>query len=423
MGLSIKFPRTVLYVSTMAMGLGLLKPSTIIEQLQLKELIGHTRFNTDTHQLVSILHEKLQFHCGFSLSISNIPDKSIYWERTWLNHAYSSLRMRKITLANKSWSFYNISKNNTLMDFARHFSSKFRDFRKINLCHHFKRVIYPFKLLYPTRKHPTTTYYKNFSESQLNWKFFTTTSAPSKTSWTIWRKFVKWLRVQHLTFTNDIDIEKYAIWWITVDEITVYKRVNNQIVEIYIQTAPPSRVYEIIQHSITPQILLIPVLVHHGLKGKLTVLDFFHPCICQHDLQSCSSITTADERKLLASIIENTALTYVNITKETNAIVFYAILTITSNDFEVCLSQGTNNWQGPAKEVDKARALVEILTIYYNLCSPMTSGSIEVYTDSKTSIRWASYPMTASKAAKPCGEFWSYLQILQRKFPKIKVHF
>ena len=76
--------------------------------------------------------------------------------------------MRGITLANKNWLFSNISKNNTLMDFVRYFSSKFSDLRKINLCRHFKRVIYPFELLYPTGKHPTTTYYNNIAESQFN---------------------------------------------------------------------------------------------------------------------------------------------------------------------------------------------------------------------------------------------------------------
>ena len=59
LGFSSKFPRDVMYMPTHALGLGFLKPSTIVAQLQLKLLVGYARTRSPTHENISVLHEML----------------------------------------------------------------------------------------------------------------------------------------------------------------------------------------------------------------------------------------------------------------------------------------------------------------------------------------------------------------------------
>ena len=83
------FPRTLLYISTKAMGLGLLRTSIIMTQLQTKALIGNKRLQSETNQMFVILHKTVQFQSGFSTSIVNLPRKYIFWYRTEMNTAYN----------------------------------------------------------------------------------------------------------------------------------------------------------------------------------------------------------------------------------------------------------------------------------------------------------------------------------------------
>ena len=73
LGYSEKFPRALLYVYINAMGLGFMKPRTIADQLRVKLLVGHERFQTETNELIETLHEFLQFFSGMSQNIVSLP--------------------------------------------------------------------------------------------------------------------------------------------------------------------------------------------------------------------------------------------------------------------------------------------------------------------------------------------------------------
>ena len=59
LGLSITFPHDIIYVSKTLMGLGVLKFSSIIEQLQLKMYIGHARLRNETQNALLFLYKTL----------------------------------------------------------------------------------------------------------------------------------------------------------------------------------------------------------------------------------------------------------------------------------------------------------------------------------------------------------------------------
>lgn len=185
----------MMYVSTTALGLGLLKPSTIISQLRIKALVGHTRLLSETHRMVSILHETLQFQSGYSTSITNIQPQYVYWNRTWLDHTYHCLRVRGLQLQSNVWNFRTLSINATIMDLACQFTKKKTDLQRINLCRLYKKVIFPVELLTINGKIPTTTYIQNESVSQLHWVYFFNVTYPSTSCWRIWKRFLTWMRL------------------------------------------------------------------------------------------------------------------------------------------------------------------------------------------------------------------------------------
>ena len=233
MGLSIKFPRTLMYVSTEKMGLGLLRPKTIMNQLQTKMLVGHCRIRSETYNLVQILHETIQFQYGLSTNIAHIRSTQVYWQRSWLDSAYHALRTRGISLRHSTWSFSMISKNETLMDVAGRFSTDHNHLRQINQCRNFKKLIYPFELLTTSGTRPTTAYLTRNAVSPFDWLKFQDTSPPSSSSWRIWEKFLRWLRAQQIKTTNDFKSKWTARWLYNNKTDIIIKRDDKSTFKVF----------------------------------------------------------------------------------------------------------------------------------------------------------------------------------------------
>lgn len=73
MGLSEKFPRSLMYVDVRSMGLGFLTPTTIMHQLKLKLFVGYTRLRSDTYNLIAYLQETQHFYSRLTRAISSLP--------------------------------------------------------------------------------------------------------------------------------------------------------------------------------------------------------------------------------------------------------------------------------------------------------------------------------------------------------------
>ena len=66
LGLSEKFPRELLYSRKLALGIGLLKPSTIIAILATKLYIGHMRKNDRIANIIKINKAQAEWEYGYS---------------------------------------------------------------------------------------------------------------------------------------------------------------------------------------------------------------------------------------------------------------------------------------------------------------------------------------------------------------------
>ena len=87
LGLSVNFPRTLLYVNRNAFSLGLLKPRTIIAQQRLRMYVGHMRIKSQTHTAFQNPYELIQFNSRLSQDISMVQKTMQYWRLTWTDEA------------------------------------------------------------------------------------------------------------------------------------------------------------------------------------------------------------------------------------------------------------------------------------------------------------------------------------------------
>ena len=76
LGLSVKFPRKVLYARKSALGVGLMAPHTIMSVLALKLYLSHQRGETRISKLININEENARLYYGFSASMM---DSKLEW--------------------------------------------------------------------------------------------------------------------------------------------------------------------------------------------------------------------------------------------------------------------------------------------------------------------------------------------------------
>ena len=75
MKLSEKFPWSFLYLRQTALGIGLMKPRTIIAILALKLYVGHKRLDTKVSRMISV-NEQIQYmQSGYSIHPIQTPNE------------------------------------------------------------------------------------------------------------------------------------------------------------------------------------------------------------------------------------------------------------------------------------------------------------------------------------------------------------
>ena len=47
-----------------------------------------------------------------------------------------------------------------------------------------------------------------------------------------------------------------------------------------------------------------------------------------------------------------------------------------------------NRWSNNAVESVEARVILRVLMTYVSVCTPFTTGSLEILTDSKNAVKW-----------------------------------
>ena len=118
LGLSTKFPREVLYSRKSAMGIGLLKPSTIIAILAMKLYIGHKRANDRIANIIQINEEHAEWQYGINSNILNISSSNKFNQIIWNDEIGEILKTRNMTVSDHKSMIGMITNNKTIMDYA-----------------------------------------------------------------------------------------------------------------------------------------------------------------------------------------------------------------------------------------------------------------------------------------------------------------
>ena len=215
------------------MGMGFLTPRTIVDQLKLKFLVGHHRIEAPISELLY----NLQLISGFSRHIAKIPTLYMYWHPTWIHDAYDALQAREMTLENNICTFSKLSKNLTVMDYARHFTNSQSNLRMINTCRRYKKIVYPFELVRLTGRNRSNSFIDRRTKNSIRWEFLQNVTYPANTAWIIWEKFICWLPHQNINYIHNLQLQIRSTYRVNKDRTMIAKRINDsekfQIYEQY----------------------------------------------------------------------------------------------------------------------------------------------------------------------------------------------
>ena len=194
-GLSEKFPRKILYARKLQLGVGILKPSTILTILSLKLYLGHRRNQDDISKQIIINEKEAHFQYGYNKEILEIDSKYKPSNQIWSDEIGQRLIDRRIKLCNVEESKYVKTTNKTIMDYAIEYAKeKEMDEKIIQLINHvrlYKRIILPYELVSLMGREETKSYKNELERSYLMWKVpFPILPKPSKKSIGLWLEFI-----------------------------------------------------------------------------------------------------------------------------------------------------------------------------------------------------------------------------------------
>ena len=427
LGLSEKYPRTLLYVERNSMGLGLLKPTTIIAQNKVKLLVGNTRIAKSTCDAIGHLHELVQFNSGLSKNIDTIIPTQRYWRRTWIDEAYYELSTRGARVLHQFWSFSTISKNATIMDLALTYTDQVPRLKKINACRLFKRLLYPFELIGIDSNRRTCAFLENETVSQFRWPYeFQYVKDISTATWRVWGNFLIWLEKQSIRFYNDIDLRSITTWWHDRNRDWLIEKEGNEF-NIYKRYSRNVRTFEKHEFQTMYNVKNCDVaVVRRTRKGNVMKVhencEEFQYVIDKVPSSNYTRLGEIHNIQLKAAVKQKTALICFDAAVKGSVLAYYSIITDKSNSFEIIFQQATNNWNSSSSDIAEGRALLEVLDYVFGTESTSVTGAIDIYTDSSNAIKWSNSLLTASRVCKPGGEIWCGISRILERNKKVVVN-
>ena len=94
LGFSRTFPWHTLYSRRSALGIGLMKPNTIIEMMKLKLYLGNKRKVGNANEAIIAQEDMRNIEAGRNVQMGEDPQKR-YWKETWIDEVSDLLWYRK----------------------------------------------------------------------------------------------------------------------------------------------------------------------------------------------------------------------------------------------------------------------------------------------------------------------------------------
>ena len=213
LGLSEWFPRDVLYSRKTALGVGIMKPSTIIDILVLKLYVGHKWLNNRIAKIIRINEEEVSYQNGFNENVIKTPRNLKLKEGIWSDHIGKKLEKRMIKIVNNENEIKIITQNKTIMDWVKEYVKNEKipsdKIAKINYIWIYKKIYLPCELVGSDGLKETNCKKYPFEKSCIRWKInFIKVRKLSKKTIEEWQQYVEWLSCQRIQTT--FDFEDYA---------------------------------------------------------------------------------------------------------------------------------------------------------------------------------------------------------------------
>ena len=102
----------------LAIGIRIMKPSTIIDILNLKLYIDYNRQQSRLSQLIKVNEEVAFIHNGVNKSLIEMEKEHRYWNETWTDRIVDILVERDIKIINSFKIATKIIASKTIIDYA-----------------------------------------------------------------------------------------------------------------------------------------------------------------------------------------------------------------------------------------------------------------------------------------------------------------
>ena len=160
-------------------------PRTIVDVLALKLYLGHQRARSKVAKIMKINEDNARMSYGYSASIIETSRKWKPNQITWSDETQDMLNRRQLEVINRSNEPRLITKNKTIMDYARTFvkTNKISELcvAPINQVRTRKKMCLPCELIGLNGKHVTKEAREIEAKSTVEWKVeFDEVPKPSK---------------------------------------------------------------------------------------------------------------------------------------------------------------------------------------------------------------------------------------------------
>jgi len=146
-GLGEKFLCKVLYFHKNFLGMGFMRPNTILTILSMKLYFGYTRLRSNTNDLIEHSLQTYEVEAGRSIRYWEIFPTEKSWCTTWIDNIMHEFQKRNIVVEQDTGSIRKITTNKTIMDVAVEYTKYLQIIGYINQVRRYKKVLLPMELV------------------------------------------------------------------------------------------------------------------------------------------------------------------------------------------------------------------------------------------------------------------------------------
>ena len=124
LGLSVNFPRAVLYSRKTVLSVGLLAPRMVIDALAMKLYVAHQQLDNRINKIIQIIEDNTRIQYGYSKSIIEVERDMKSNKITWSDEIQERLSRRGLSIENRVNGPEIFTENKTIMEMVVDYTNK-----------------------------------------------------------------------------------------------------------------------------------------------------------------------------------------------------------------------------------------------------------------------------------------------------------